>query len=60
VFEMSKKKDFELSPESLMDFLDALQDPRIDRTNLDHFFEKQKTWSRHKDSGFKGKFALFL
>ena len=29
---MSRKKDFQIAPESLMDYLDALEDPRIDRT----------------------------
>ncbi len=32
VFSMSKKKDFQIAPESLMDYLEALEDPRIDRT----------------------------
>ncbi len=28
---MGKKKDFTINPQSLIDFLEALEDPRIDR-----------------------------
>lgn len=67
------KKDFQIAPESLMDFLEALEDPRIDRTKKHALIDilviaicaaicGAKTWIDIQDFGESKKdwFSTFL